>query len=124
MTLKWTLDEALSLIRLLQPETRKFGYHLCLGGGVLNVGFSEKDLDLYFLPMDNPEHPTDPDKLSGWLDTCWGKATDLFGDYPLTDSSGKPSMYIKKVKYDYSGMRIDVFILRTSIDKDSCSEGR
>ncbi len=45
----WTLEEALILVRALQPTAWQYGYHLCLGGGVLNKGVSSKDLDLYFL---------------------------------------------------------------------------
>lgn len=47
----WTLDEALALIRKMQPEIRRFNYHVALGGGVLNKGRSDKDLDLYFIPF-------------------------------------------------------------------------
>lgn len=47
----WKLKDGLALVRKLQPETRQFGYHLTLGGGVLNTGKSRKDLDLFFLPL-------------------------------------------------------------------------
>lgn len=85
----WTLDEALPLIRGLQPHTRKFGYHLTLGGGVLNHGESKKDLDLFFLPL-NPTGGKVPegwaseanaDKLLEWLDALWGDRK------PLLDAS-------------------------------------
>lgn len=42
----WTLDEAVKLIRQMQPLAFECGYHLNLGGGVLNKGFSNKDLDI------------------------------------------------------------------------------
>lgn len=45
----WTLEEALYLIRRLQPKVFLHGYNLCLGGSVLNKGFSTKDLDLYVM---------------------------------------------------------------------------
>ena len=44
--MNWYLDEALGLIRELQPNVFKFGYHLALGGSVLNVGLSVNDLDI------------------------------------------------------------------------------
>ncbi len=46
----WTIEAALLLIRRLQPALRAYGYHLALGGGVLNRGSSGHDLDLYLLP--------------------------------------------------------------------------
>lgn len=47
----WTLDEAVKLIRNLQPKAHKLGYHLALAGGVLNNGTSDKDLDILAVPM-------------------------------------------------------------------------
>ncbi len=46
----WTLDQALNLIRLLQPTAFEAGYHLNLGGGVLNHGKSNNDLDILAMP--------------------------------------------------------------------------
>lgn len=88
----WKLDEGLALARALQPESRKFGYHLTLGGSVLNLGVSEKDLDLYFLPLDNGKKlengkATDIDKLVEWLSGLWGKPENLYKDY-LGDEPG------------------------------------
>jgi len=47
----WTQDEALKLIHELQSRVWSLGYHIALGGGVLNHGTSYNDLDLYFLPF-------------------------------------------------------------------------
>lgn len=128
---KWTLEEALMLIRGLQPETRKFGYHLCLGGGVLNKGFSDKDLDLYFLPMtgnlEEVVKKENVDKLVGWLEKIWGPKEAL-GRGPFNIAAYNPTIrefiiqeiveeypleipYRIKCKFNYSGLRIDVFIL-------------
>lgn len=110
MTDSWTLEEALPLIRILQPQTRQYGYHLCLGGGVLNTGRSEKDLDLYFLPMSPSEG--NADSLQAWLDGLWGHGENLV--QTLADADPKypdDPMYQAKLKYDYSGLRIDVFIM-------------
>lgn len=46
----WTLDQALTLIRQLQPTAFEAGYHLNLGGGVLNHGKSNNDLDILAMP--------------------------------------------------------------------------
>lgn len=47
----WNLVEALELIREIQSKIRELDYHILLGGGVLNKGTSEKDLDLFFIPL-------------------------------------------------------------------------
>jgi len=77
----WTLNDALALVRALQPKTRDFSYHLALGGGVLNTGRSKKDVDLYFLPLDNNKKPSDAKGLVAWLTKEWGQPEVLGGDY-------------------------------------------
>ena len=66
---QWTLDDALELIRALQPDSKRYNYHICLGGGVLNRGRAEKDLDLYFLPFGMP--PSRANELIQWLEGMW-----------------------------------------------------
>lgn len=73
----WTLEEAVKLVRALQAKTREFGYHLTLGGGVLNNGFSKKDVDLYFLPLNNSSYQEKPKELVEWLVSMWGKGNDI-----------------------------------------------
>ncbi len=46
----WSMDEALGLIRRIQPDCMENGYYLALGGGVLNKGYSDKNLDLVAMP--------------------------------------------------------------------------
>lgn len=121
----WRLDEALELIRALQSDVRKFGYHLCLGGGVLNTGKSDKDLDLYFLSLDN-QGPSDPDALIAHLENIWScKGVDIWGSGttdggpdpsevqpPLAGPAPvNPSPYTVKLMFSYTNLRIDVFIL-------------
>jgi hypothetical protein len=77
----WTLEEGLALIRSIQTDTRKFGYHLTLGGSVLNAGSSKKDIDLYFLPMDG-HHESKPGDLLGWLVKMWGEYESIGNEYP------------------------------------------
>lgn len=57
----WNLEQALYLIRALQPKARLCGYHLLLGGGVLNNGSSNHDLDLVAMP--GSHDPQDEDSL-------------------------------------------------------------
>lgn len=76
----WTLDEGLKLVRAIQEPSRKFGYHITLGGSVLNGGESKKDIDLYFHPMDNGE-PINTDGLLDWLSGLWGGSAPIGKDY-------------------------------------------
>ena len=47
----WSLNEALNFIRELQPRALTAGYCLSLGGGVLNHGFSRRNLDIFACPL-------------------------------------------------------------------------
>lgn len=104
----WTLDEARALIAQLQTKSRHYGYHLCLGGGVLNTGVSAKDLDLYFLPLDDDIEPQ-PIALLDWMQEELGDSESIpFG----SDGKGNPgtSHYAWKHKFNHGGKRIDVFV--------------
>jgi hypothetical protein len=137
--MRWTLEQGLELIRLLQPETRKFNYHLTLGGGVLNTGASDKDLDLFFLPLDNHRDNPEPDKLLAFLRSLWGDEQDFRSrqvngqtyvvrdgrlalyEPELTPQYEQPpnSPYKYKVKFMFGGQqRIDVFIIDRKRDQD------
>lgn len=109
----WTIEEALPLIRAMQPVTRNHGYHLCLGGGVLNKGMSEKDLDLYFLPMGST--PSDPPALLAWLTSIWGESTAIGAEQGYPEEEGS---YIHRRIFRYSDLRIDVFIVGTPAPVD------
>ncbi len=74
----WTLEDALLLIREIQPRIYKFAYHVCLGGGVLNRGESEKDLDLYFSPFSDTALAK-PAELLVYLDSVLGTRYSLGG---------------------------------------------
>ena len=102
----WTLEDALPLIRAIQPITRTYHFHLCLGGGVLNKGRSNKDRDLYFLPL-NHDDIADVKGMEAWLTSVWGPPEPI-GDDDYLDIE---PIYKRKLKYTYSGLRIDVFIL-------------
>ena len=103
---QWKLDDGLALIRALQPLTRKYGYHVALGGGVLNKGFSDKDLDLYFLPMGGGIVIANPENLVDWLIGMWGPGDEIGHNlYPAEPP------YIQRLTFQYSKQRIDVFVL-------------
>lgn len=44
------LPDALLLVRKLQAVAWPLNFHVALGGGVLNHGYSDKDVDIYVLP--------------------------------------------------------------------------
>lgn len=48
--MRWTLEDALRYIRALQPVAMEAGWCILLGGGVLNKGWSDSDLDLLAYP--------------------------------------------------------------------------
>lgn len=130
----WTFKDAQELIVGLQPEAKKHGYHVALGGGVLNKGESTKDLDLYFLPLDNATYPSNEIGLCMWLGSLFGMGTKIepgmyskdttlvFGQArlaaPFRDygdgtfaSSRKKSKYAQKLMFTLGKRRIDVFII-------------
>lgn len=81
MAAAWKLEDGLKLIRAIQTKVKTYGYHVALGGGVLNHGSSQKDLDLYFLRMNNSKIKENPDGLLRWLQEMWGKAYPIGLDY-------------------------------------------
>lgn len=108
----WTLDEGLALVRQLQPLTRAFNCHLAIGGGVVNAGQSEKDLDLYFLPLDGTQDEPRTDGLVALLRGLWGEPEVLtvarYGGAGGAGADG--SRYEHKLKFMLGERRIDVFV--------------
>ena len=102
---RWTLEDALTVIRPLQAGAKQFHYHLCLGGGVLNKGWSEKDLDLYFMPLNN-KHLAAADELIKWLSGMWGEPEVIGGRGYRTEPP-----YTHLLQFKYGEQRIDVFVL-------------
>ena len=107
----WMLDEALCIIRTLQPMARQFDYRLCLGGGVLNAGSSRKDLDLYFVTLGKPG--TDINGLHKVLRGLWGYGVDMNEDGRYDDIE---TGYTGKWKFTFThgpkpNKRIDMFVL-------------
>jgi hypothetical protein len=99
--LGWTLDEAVALVRMLQPKLHAIKWHVALGGGVLNKGWSTKDIDLYFMPFSNEtSKPVVP-----LLNKLWGKPQ------PIEKAGYAPDHnYAAKLKFQVGGRRIDAFI--------------
>lgn len=115
----WQLDPALRIVRALQPTTRQFGYHLTLGGGVLNKGESKKDLDLYFLPMGGfgKGKKNNANGMLKYLEKLWGSSELLGKNSGYGYSSNAVSHYKHAVQFTRWGgpdrkirQRIDCFI--------------
>lgn len=102
----WILSQALDLIRELQPLMRSMHYHITLGGGVLNEGFSEKDLDLFIIPENGS--PSEPRKVIACLIEQLGPCVPL-RDSPDYGPNAEPHAK-EMLKFTVYGMRIDVFI--------------
>jgi hypothetical protein len=106
----WSLSEALELVREIQPQIKRYGYHVALGGGVLNNGYSEKDADLYFLSLDDAT-TTNIGELSEFLSGYWhDMLCTPIGD---VDHYGPHKLYRLRQTYRElkTGKRIDVFIV-------------
>lgn len=104
----WKLGEALALIKSIQTRIKKLGFHVCLAGGVLNVGYSQKDLDLVFLPLWNDKQPP-VEPLLTYLYIALGQPKE--GE---EETSHKPNPFTpyrhQEGLYD-EGKRIDIFIV-------------
>lgn len=108
----WTLPQALNLIRETQTAAKGFGYHICLGGSVLNAGQSKKDLDLYFLPL--LSESLDPKSLIQSLEIGWGLSS---GD-TASWTNPEPGPYHYRLVFSgygkthpFPGKRVEVFIV-------------
>jgi hypothetical protein len=111
----WTLEQGLKLLRFLQPKVRQFNYHVAIGGGVVNRGFSTKDLDLYFLPLLNSSEATDMAGLIFFLDEQLGPREAIGPGFEITDNyevtQNDHLFEGGKWKFNYKGKkRIDCFI--------------
>lgn len=104
----WTIETGINFVRSLQDVSRKYGYHVALGGGVLNRGYSEHDLDVYFLPMggfDIAKSDRNPQGLIALLSETLGNPQLLGKEY-----EGSVPLYKAAVKFNRNAVeRIDCF---------------
>jgi hypothetical protein len=108
----WTLEQALALVRSIQPACHSFNYHVTLGGGVLNQGFSSKDLDLFFLPFGNTDSPPATEALLIYLAHTLGEVFPLggFGHDGAATYPDQPVFVNRHTYRTAESKRIDGFI--------------
>lgn len=100
----WTMERALVMLRSLQVQIIPTGYHLALGGGVLNKGCSDKDLDVYFLPRLGETNDTK--WLLRILHRNWGSSEKIG-----TSGGNHDGIYRDKLKFSPKMGRIDAFVV-------------
>lgn len=131
------LAETQLLIRDLQEIAWPLNYHVTLGGGVLNHGYSDKDIDLYVLPI-YPVPALVPLQRKCQLSALVKKLKLRLGeptvDYKrtaeenaeyyaglldanegsemLTPAKVLHTCFAESLHYETSNMRIDVFVVR------------
>src|SRR5690242_2644275 len=71
----WTLDDGVKLVRLIQEESMRMGFHVTIGGSVLTNGESTRDLDLFLFPLSHGEEE-DLSGLIKWFKELWGDPSD------------------------------------------------
>lgn len=102
----WNLEDALVLIRELQPKLREIDYHIMLGGSILNTGTSDKDLDLFFAPLNGYE--PNRENIFNFLAERFGPLRSL-RDVPDYGPDSFPHWSEMQMGH-YQGKRIDIFI--------------
>lgn len=98
------------LIAELQRITRPLGYHVAVGGGVLNKGRSQKDLDLYVLPLNNfSRYPLVQEALREVLTYVGPIQRDP--DYTGERGKYENAAMDEASYYSWEGKRVDVFVI-------------
>lgn len=117
----WKIEEALQLIRELQPKAWDAKYALALGGSVLNHGESYKDLDIIATPLHVKEEPDGDALLKAFSEKLNCNPIDMDGKYGEAEGFNRGSDNFFKFEYQHylvnkPGMigfqfrRIDLFI--------------
>lgn len=107
----WSLDDAITFARELQPNANAAGWFIALAGGVLNRGSSSHDLDIVAVPMSTAR--IDVRKLR--------RALVAFGMVRTRTASQLRQRWRRKGSDDrklvevwrYRGKRVDVIVPRT-----------
>ena len=112
---KWYLADALLLVRKLQAAVWPLGWHVALGGGVLNHGYSDKDLDIYVLPIYDEERFPRGIQNTEELGVA---LLDVFSDGPINNvpasliGAEPHECFQVSAAYAYENKRVDVFVVK------------
>lgn len=111
----WYRAEADLLIRKLQEAVWPLNYHVALGGGVLNHGYSDGDLDIYLLPIYTKEWTPDYLNIRSVVQDALGTTVeDMTHYYPG-----------RAFKFEWiampQGKRVDVFVVDARVEE--CPRG-
>lgn len=117
---KWTLEEGLTLVRLIEPIAVLHGYHTALAGGVLHRGTSDKDVDIVFY-----ERTKDKKSSKPWL-VFEALKKNGFGPTFHKCSHGASAadigMYKQVFVGTFFGKRVDLFFLRNAAGDPAVTE--
>lgn len=125
----WTFEDALPLVRAIQPDAKRFGYQLTLGGEVLDQGFSDHSLDLYGIPLEEPPPapPANPEGFWEFLTSIWGEG-EKWTRETLSPEETSLAQFAVVGKFTYSGLRVDVGLLppsgtqREGVEREATTE--
>lgn len=105
----WTLNDAILIVQELQPFAHELGYHITLGGGVLNKRESSKDLDLFVLRKNNVERVEAFQVIEAARSWFPGWAHRALRDSP--DYGPDADFHFKEAfMFSKGGKRIDLFV--------------
>lgn len=100
---RWTFSEAISYIRDRQTGAFQHHYNLCLGGGILDRGFSDHDVDIIAVPANG--HTATMDNYLDFV--LWMNTVNL-----VKVSEGGWNQLMRKHEYrDAANRKIDWFVV-------------
>jgi hypothetical protein len=105
----WTRPQVIQLVQDVREIALRHNYHVALGGSLLYRGYSDKDADIYFLPMHGTGTPN-VDGLLGALDLHWGYAFEQADRDRYPTEKGYVSARKVQWKLD-PAKRIDFWVL-------------
>ena len=114
----WYMPDALLFVRALQATVWPLQHHVALGGGVVNHGYSDKDLDVYVLPLYGRDEDAQRTVRAIQNTTLLPAIAYAIGstaqlDYHGSQDAGAETCFHSSLRYeDTEGRHIDVFVVR------------
>lgn len=112
---KWTLNVSVNFIRIIHPSAFVGGYNLHLGGGVLDKGHSNKDLDIVAIRR--------PQELTPFINSTL-TLLDIMGFKLEKTDNEIPDRVVYKLKQEegtfkrLNGLAIDFIVLNLPGQKE------